>query len=243
MGNKGTKKTESNALLDGPDYTCTWLHRHQAPRCLLFFAGWGMDSKPFSPLASGGLDVCMLSNYQRLVPPQLPELAGYEEVHLLAWSFGVWVASQVAVGSLRSLCKTALALGGTLNPVHERYGLAPERFAAMLAGCSEESVLAFYSSMFDEPRHLASFLAVRPQRGPDDLQKELVTLYNGSMRSRASIDIFTHHCITGRDRIFAGRNQIRAWGREDDSRVFPWPHFPFSQFNTWRELLETLRFS
>lgn len=226
----------------GTGTVCTWLHRRQEPLCLLFFAGWGMDARPFAPLGAGGVDVCMLGNYRYLEAPQLPELRHYEELVVLAWSFGVWIAAQVLPWPLQAQSRAVIALGGTLQPVDARLGLAPGQFQGMLAGLDEEKLHSFYQAMFDEPAHATTFLANRPQQNLAALRSELEFLYNASLQSRSSVDIFTHRIITGRDRIFSGRNQARAWGREDTHslRTMSWPHFPFYQFHTWGEVLATL---
>ena len=226
---------------EGAGLVCTWLHRHQEPVCVVFFAGWGMDPRPFSPLVAGGVDVCMLSTYRRLELPQLAELHGYEEVVLLAWSFGVWMAAQVCPWPLRVACSEVIALGGTLQPVDARFGLAPEQFEHMLANFNTGKLRSFYQSMFDEPAHMELFLANLPQRSVEELRSELAFLHETSLHMPTALDIFSHHVITGRDRIFSGRNQARAWGRQAAASIMPWPHFPFYSFSSWGELLKALR--
>ena len=226
---------------DGARLVCTWLHRHQEPVCLVFFAGWGMDARPFAPLAAGGVDVCMLSAYRRLELPHLAELNRYEEVILLAWSFGVWMAAQVCPWPLRAACSEMIALGGTLQPVDARLGLAPEQFEQMLADFTREKLHSFYQAMFDEPAHAGLFLANLPRRSLEELRAELAFLHEASAHATTGLDIFSHRVITGRDRIFSGRNQARAWGRGAASRTMPWPHFPFYSFASWGELLTALR--
>lgn len=224
----------------GETASCTWLHRHRQPLCLLVFAGWGMDARPFFSLQAGGVDVCLLSSYRTLVPLQLPELHQYEEVVLLAWSFGVWMAAQTCPWPLRAACGELIALGGTLQPVHARYGLAPERFERMLTQLDEEQLQSFYRAMFDDPDQAALFLAHQPRRSLEDLRRELAFLYRSSLRARHTPNIFSRHVITGRDRIFSARNQLRAWGRQPETHTLSWPHFPFYRFRTWGDFLQTL---
>ncbi len=232
---------EEKNMDDGAGLACTWLHRHQEPVCLVFFAGWGMDARPFTLLGAGGVDVCMLSGYRRLEPPVLAELQQYEEVILLAWSFGVWMAAQVCPWPIRAACSEVIALGGTLQPVDARFGLAPARFDAILAGFNAENLHAFYRAMFDDPAHLELFLENAPRRGLDDLRAELAFLHQASLETPTALDIFSQHVITARDRIFSGRNQARAWGKAAESITMPWPHFPFYHFATWGDLLSALR--
>ena len=214
----------------------TWLHRRGAARCLLFFAGWGMDAAPFAPLEAGGVDVLMLHDYRGLDWPDLAALRDYAEVGLLAWSFGVWMAARTANAALRALCPEIIALGGTLNPVDARLGLAPEQFDAILADFNEERLAEFYAAMFDDPAHLALFQANRPRRSLAELRAELAFLHDASLAEHAPPDFFTRRIVTARDRVFAGRNQVRAWGR-DAAQSEPWPHFPFYRFGSWGEML------
>ena len=60
------------------------------------------------------------------------QLHEYEEVVLLAWSFGVWMAAQVCTWQLRAGCSDMIALAGTLKPVDAQLGLAPEQFEAVV---------------------------------------------------------------------------------------------------------------
>ena len=232
---------KENTRGEGTGAVCTWLHRRQEPVCLLFFAGWGMDAEPFTPLLAGGVDVCMLSHYQSLEPPQLAELHSYDEIILVAWSFGVWMAAQLCPWPLRAACSEVIALGGTLQPVDARFGLAPEQFENMLADFDQEKLHAFYRAMFDEPAHAELFLAHTPRRSLEDLRHELAFLHQGSVQAKTALDIFSHHVITGRDRIFSGRNQARAWGRQTECQTMAWPHFPFYHFETWGDFLAALR--
>lgn len=232
---------EEKGMDNGAGLVCSWLHRHQEPVCLVFFSGWGMDPRPFSPLAAGGVDVCMLSAYRRLELPQLAELHSYEEVILLAWSFGVWMAAQVCPWPLRAACSEVIALGGTLQPVDARFGLAPEQFEQMLADFNTEKLHSFYRAMFDDPAHAELFLENLPLASLEELRAELAFLHETSVHTPTALDIFSHHVITGRDRIFAGRNQARAWGRQATTQTMPWPHFPFYSFGSWGELLAALR--
>ncbi len=226
---------------DGIGAVCTWLHRHRQPHCLLLFAGWGMDARPFFPLQAGGVDVCMLSAYRPAASLQLPELQRYTSLVLVAWSFGVWVAARMCPWPLRAACSEVIALGGTLQPVDARCGLAPELFEQMLAEFDADKLRDFYRAMFDDPDHAELFLANQPRRDLEDVRHELAFLHEASQRSRRTPDIFGQHVVTGRDRIFSGRNQMRAWGRQPETRTMPWPHFPFYRFASWGEFLEALQ--
>ena len=65
-----------------------WLHQRKRNKLLFFCNGWGMDERPFSPLASYEWNVLMFYDYTDLsVDQDLPKLIGeYEEIILVAWS-------------------------------------------------------------------------------------------------------------------------------------------------------------
>ena len=72
-----------------------WLQRANLPHCLLFFSGWGMDPEPFRFLPARSCDVLLVHDYRHLQLPELEPLAAYRQVHLAAWSMGVWGAAHL----------------------------------------------------------------------------------------------------------------------------------------------------
>jgi len=212
-----------------------WLHRHQHRQCLVFFAGWGMDPAPFAFLPAVDLDLFMVYDYRQLAPLDLEPLAGYERLHLVAWSMGVWVAAQLLADQAAAFA-TRTALGGTLTPVDQQRGIPPASYDAMIAGFNQETLDGFYRNMFDDPDQLARFLVNRPQRDLAELRAEMKAFRHWVEHYGPAQDLFTDKIVTSRDRIFSGRNQLRAWGK-DGSTVRNWPHFPFALLADWRDLL------
>jgi len=212
-----------------------WLHRHQHRECLLFFSGWGMDPTPFRDLAAADLDCCMVFDYRELQPVDFDVLAGYERLHLVAWSMGVWMAGHL-LADQADLFASATALGGTLLPVDRQRGIPPDSYAAMLDRFGPAVLAAFHRDMFDDQDHLTRFLAQRPQRTLADLRDEMAANRDAFLRSGPGRDIYSRVLITSRDRIFSGRNQGRAWGKGRGT-LTTWPHFPFYHLADWRELL------
>ena len=84
----------------------------EPPRLLLFFAGWGMDEHPFLQYAPQDSDFMICYDYRTLDFDTSP-LTGYTVIDVVAWSMGVWAASQV-------LSKVSL-------PIRRRIATAPER--------------------------------------------------------------------------------------------------------------------
>ncbi|MCL2790650.1 MAG: DUF452 family protein [Desulfobulbus sp.] len=212
-----------------------WLHRHQRRECILFFCGWGMDPTPFREPPAADLDLCMFFDYRKLDPIDLKDFAGYQHVHLVAWSMGVWMASHLLAGRGAAFASST-AIGGTLLPVDQQRGIPPGIYNAMLDHFSSAVLDAFQRDMFDDPGQLARFLAHRPQRTLSGLRDEMAACRDAFLRSGPGDDIYSRALITSRDRIFSGRNQLRAWGKGRGD-VTAWPHFPFYYLADWRDLL------
>ena len=212
-----------------------WLQRANLPHCLLFFSGWGMDAQPFRFLPASSCDVCLVHDYRQLQPLDLEPLADYRQCHLLAWSMGVWVAAHL-LGDRAGSFTSRTALAGTLSPIDAGRGLPPDSYASMVDTFGQEVLDTFYANMFDDPAQLSRFLATRPGRPLPELREEMVAFRSAVLAADPVRDIYTKKIVTSRDRIFTGRNQLRAWGR-DTVAVRAWPHFPFFQFVDWQDLL------
>lgn len=212
-----------------------WLHRKGHRECILFFSGWGMDSRPFRPLPAAGHDLCLVHDYRQLHPVNLEPFSGYERLHLLAWSMGVWVAAHL-LPDQGDVFASRTALGGTLTPIDQQRGIPPEGYAAMIERFGPAVLDTFYRNMFDDDEQLTRFLANPPQQSLQELRDELVAFRAAYLHAGPGRDIYTAKRITSRDRIFSGRNQLRAWGKGGGT-VHNWPHFPFFLLDDWRDLL------
>ena len=213
----------------------TWLHRSNQPECLVFFSGWGMDPEPFRFLPATGLDLCLVHDYRQPTPLDLQPLASYRRLHRLGWSMGVWMAAHLLAEAAARFA-SRIAIAGTLTPIDARCGLPPNSYAAMIDGFGPEVLETFYRNMFDDAAHFDRFLASRPRRPMAELRDEMAAFRDTVLGSGPVTDLYTRKIVTSRDRIFAGRNQLRAWGKET-ATVRNWPHFPFYLLTDWRDLL------
>ncbi len=216
-----------------------WLHQSGAAETIVFMAGWGMGPEPFKGLASGGVDVLMFYDFRSLDDCDISRLlpGPGTGLHLLAWSMGVWVAARVLE---KVSFRSATALGGTLHPVDDRQGIPTRVFAGTINDFSDQVLEEFYQAMFENEEESARFLARRPQRPLGELRSELVNLHAACTNQPVPADIYSLRLVTGRDRIFPARNQVRAWGRER-CIVKPLPHFPWYGPGSWANLLDSLQ--
>lgn len=240
--------------------TC-WLHHQGNEDCLLFFAGWGMCPEPFYEIPAGSVDVFMLYDYRSMdfedISSALKNLQGnfqkkapYRKIHLLAWSMGVWAASMLfadktfSASDFASMFTSAIAIGGTCHPVHDKLGIPEQNFNDMAERLSPASVEAFQRSMFADEQEAKRFTSSfrKGERSVEELHQELLALstaYTAYKVQPDVPDIYTGRIVTGRDRIFPARNQIRAWGRKQ-CRTLSLPHFPFYHWPSWSAMLEEL---
>lgn len=72
----------------------TFIIRNNGKHLLLFFAGWGMDETPFRHIHPAECDWMICYDYRSL-EFDTTLIQAYSKITLIAWSMGVWAASQV----------------------------------------------------------------------------------------------------------------------------------------------------
>lgn len=217
-------------------HSCWLAQQERASSCILFFSGWGMDPEPFRIVPAVGHDLLMFYDYRKLDRDRIGDMipSGYRHLHLLAWSMGVWAAGFL-LAPFRDRLASAAAVNGTVTPIDDHRGIGAGPYEQMLHGLSPKSLETFYQSMFTDRREREKFLRYRPRRSLDTIREELVMLRSAYLEHGPAQDIFTRKTVGSRDRIFAARCQVRAWGR-DNCTVLPLPHFPFYSVPDWYSL-------
>lgn len=208
---------------------------------LIFFNGWGMDENPFNHLATGRMDVLMLFDYSDLtLPVNLENICGnYKRIHLAAWSLGVWAAATTLEHSPLKL-HYSIAINGTVTPISGENGIPPEIFQATLNSWNDLSRKKFNRRMCATPEILKVFEANPPERTASEqlheLQEMAKTIF--SQVQPPAVTLFNKAVIGTEDRIFPPANQLAAWSRAGiPNSSYPFPHYPFSTFTQWQELL------
>lgn len=206
--------------------TVTTLADRSAPRLILFFAGWGMDPRPFARLGREGYDTAVVWDYTDPAPLPASLLDGYEEICVAAWSFGVPYAARFIADNADLLPITrCIAINGTLTPVNDETGIPAALFHATLEGLTPRSLDKFYRRMTGGGAAAASFAATAPEREIDGLAAELRRV---EADGEAPDPHFDAAYISGADRIIPPGNQRRAWhGRTTVNDLGPdAPHMP-----------------
>lgn len=185
-----------------------------APCLTLFFAGWGMDETPFLPYrpqdsTSPKSDLIICYDYRDLCFDS-STLAGYREIHLIAWSMGVWAASQV-MQHLTLPITQSIAINGTPYPIDDERGIPTAIFEGTLAGLNASSLLKFQRRMCMDGEAYKHFQTLAPRRPWEELKDELAAIGEQCCMLPAPSFAWERAIIGSNDRIFPPQAQQKAW--------------------------------
>jgi biotin synthesis protein BioG len=216
-----------------------WLSRNHTGRLIIFCNGWGMDHRPFVELAPGDCDVLILSDYRNCVlPANIAALTGeYDDIFLLGWSFGVWVAQRLFYGC-RSSFKCCIAINGTLRPIDDHFGIPHQFFNATLATFSPAVLDRFYRRMCRPKQILDGFLACRPARTVADQKEELETLERLVEGGDDKASMFDTAIVSTADLIIPTEHQRAFWQGRCRLLEVEGCHFPFRNWDSWPAIIE-----
>jgi len=206
---------------------------------VIFFNDWGLDEKVLSHLDPGTYGLLEIRNYRTLEnPPDVLELSRkYDEIRLIAWSFGVFAAT-ASLGNLKEYLHSCLAVNGTPQPADPRYGVDADFFRMTQDNwLKEEFRLDYYRKMAgaDEiPQQMTL-----PERLPEHQLAELQALPELFSERRIDDDFYDCAVIGSRDGIFLPERQ-KAFFEPLSTRCIELdvPHLPFAGFETLQEVLD-----
>jgi biotin synthesis protein BioG len=173
-------------------------------------------------------------------PGFMEAVSRYAHVTVIAWSFGVWVAQHVELPPV----ERAIALNGTLHPVHDTLGIPSGVFQATLSSYSDESRNRFNRRMCGSSEAFALFTTLSPDRETVEQKEELERLSEHFQRQdlpAAPRWKYNHAIIGGRDLVFPAQQQYSAWKGVPQTVIADMAHFPFFHFSTLQELLACIR--
>ncbi|MDR2968390.1 MAG: DUF452 family protein [Tannerellaceae bacterium] len=200
---------------------------------LIFFAGWGMDERPFTEYLPDDRDCLICYDYRSLdFDCSLTE--GYSTIQAVAWSMGVWAASVVLKDNPFPLTG-CVAINGTACPVDDEKGIAARIFRGTLDGLNEQNLLKFRRRMCGSQDALERFLAKSPERTMEDLREELRCIGEMSQEMEQPSIRWDKVYIGRHDKIFLSANQQKAWEGTDVCLIDA-EHYPE---NYWKELFRS----
>lgn len=198
---------------------------------ILFFAGWGMDIRPFLRLRPDDRDVIIVYDYTDLVFDR-KILDGYAKIYLVAWSMGVWAAQRVLGGIP---LETAVAVNGTPYPVDDERGIPVAVFEGTLEHLSEDGIRRFNRRMCGTREILNSFMSDPVRRPVCSLKEELFRIGQQLDVPVQSVS-WTKAMICSEDRIFPEQNMKKYWQAVPQIYLKA-PHYPFYLWNEWNEII------
>lgn len=176
---------------------------------LLFFAGWGMDETPFMHNLPPNKDLIICYDYRSL-DFDSTLLSTYDGIYVVAWSMGVWAASQVLPDSNLPL-KQSIAINGTPFPIDDMRGIPPAIFEGTLNNLNEATLQKFRRRMCGSGSAFQAFLEIAPQRPVEELKEELAAIGRQYSELSPSTFVWNKAIIGESDHIFPPKNQEQAW--------------------------------
>lgn len=202
-------------------------------RLVLFFAGWGMDERPFTKV-SPDADFMICYDYSDM-DFSTEEISGYSEIKVVAWSMGVFAASIVSFPESFNIIST-VAFNGTTFPVDDTRGIPQAIFEGTLANITGNGVARFDRRMCSR-EELAVYKSVHPERSLESLYAELKNIYDVYKTCNTVSQMQWDNIFIGdNDLIIPTRNQQEAWSGHDCVVLGDCCHYSGSEL---KRILET----
>ena len=205
------------------------LQQGEGRKLYLILNGWSAAPELFEALPlPAGADVWVGYDYRSLAFPE--SLARFEELHLIAWSLGVWVAT--ALWGNASPFTSTTAINGTPFPIHAEWGIPPAIFEGTLAHLDADGFRRFDRRMCGDRATLQRYQQLRPI--PDaDKAEELRALHQAigatEIDPQQAAAFWNRAIISSADRIFPTANQQTYWTGKAEIRTIEASHLPFYQ--------------
>ncbi len=198
-------------------------------RALIIFAGWGMDSHPFEGLFKSGYDIFVVWDYRSLAL-DFSSLERYDELCVIAWSWGVLPAARFIETHSGLPVTLAVAVNGTLYPVDDARGIPHAIFQGTFATLDERRLMKFYRRMMPDAMAMERFRAALPQRQVDELKDELKALASMPVPDEDEAcrlsDLFDSVMLASSDAVIPYASQCEAWRRHHAQQHIEGAHYP-----------------
>lgn len=176
---------------------------------LIFFAGWGADENLFNCKAAKGYDYMLCFDYSSL-DFDFSEIKEYSNIRLLAWSMGVWAASQTFMDKDLPW-EMRIAINGTNTPIDDNHGIPVAIFNGTLDSFSAVTLAKFRRRMCGSAEGVKTFLSHQPYRTLEDLHGELSAVRNMVCSMKKAGFTWNKAVISTNDKIFPYANLLNAF--------------------------------
>ncbi|WP_106829687.1 DUF452 family protein [Parabacteroides pacaensis] len=205
-------------------------------RLILFFNGWGAPPSVVAHLCTGDPGTCVKVCYDYTDPAFPADLSAYREIHLVAWSLGVWAAQSV----LRNIpLASATAINGTPYPVHDVWGIPVNIFEGTIDHLSEDTFLRFTRRMCGSAGVWKEYRKLKNTRSVESLKEELRAIRKRYEEARDETVSFpwSRAILSTADAIFPFTSLCNYWAtRVSGLTYIDAPHYPFYLWNEWKQI-------
>ncbi len=211
------------------------IHTEDSDKLILFFNGWGMDERVLDSVNHSGYNLYMLYQYHQGEQLDFSLLDPYQEVFVVAWSMGVFFASETLKGYPKPL-KYAVAINGTPCAIDDKYGIPKAIFEGTIQNLSELSFKKFKRRMFDSKSDFERFNSLETSRTLQESLEELKFIRNEYQSEPLGFK-FDKVFMARNDKIIPPQNQSAYWANHACVIEKEEPHFPFYNINNWSEIV------
>lgn len=213
-----------------------WINKKNNDKLIIFFAGWSFDFRPFEFLNCENFDVLFIYDYNEI--NTLPDIGQYRQKYLIAWSMGVFTAYQLKK-ELPDFDKK-IAINGTAFPVNDTLGIPKKPFLLTLKHAKIGLEGKFYQNIFFTNAEYEKYLNTPIERTIENRENELKALYARIEKTENKYENFYDFAlISNYDKIIPTQNQINFWQTNAQYKLLESGHFPFYNFKSWSEILNT----
>jgi len=213
----------------------TVLNKKGNKKLILFFNGWGMDYRAISHLPSNDFDIIILNEYHDLTFDSSIILK-YENIYVVAWSLGVWVANCFLLSNNSKITKI-IAINGTVQPIDSLNGIAEDTFQGTIDFWNETNRTKFQMRMFKDRKLFTNNINKLPIRTLSEQKVELEMLQKNICTHNDTLVNWDKVFIGSDDLIFTTENQLRFWNNNALVSELQMPHYPFLMLDSWEKIL------
>lgn len=195
-------------------------------RLVIFFTGWSTDWRILTDIRlPEGYDLLCLWNYEDDTWESLEHR--YEEVVLIAWSFGVPVANRLFGVISKEMNVTGLfAVNGTISPVDDEKGIPTQIFINTLNKLDERNLHKFRIRISGGLNRFKNLENNFPEKDDiSSLKKELAHFKDKNF-SVVDNPVWDYAILSGNDKIFPLENLKNGWVDTPNMVMESQEHFP-----------------
>lgn len=212
-----------------------WVKQDNGRVVVVFFNGWGMDSKVVNHLSTE-YDLAICSDYRTLQSENGEiDFSPYSVIYVVAWSMGVWAAANI-IPRWGIKPDKWIAFNGTERPIDNHYGIPVLNYELTEKGMTEKGREKFFTRMLVNKNELTLFSANKPERMLTEQIEELCNIHKLSSVHKNCVK-WDKVFISERDFIFPPANQFNWWQGKTDPISLPGGHYPFYEFRNWEDIL------